>query len=162
LFPASVYGSFSHPNSGTWEYSLRTRDFKKHLPFTGFHFSRIQDGAVHMEQFQNEWLGRFDLAKNQFTLLRGKTPPGIDKQQPQGLPENFTAKFHHRLYLGDFLWDAGPFQWRNLKSDKEEHLPHPARGYTLQVWVRECLEPIGPRELLIGDGRGLYVVRLKK
>jgi hypothetical protein len=115
-----------------------------------------------MEHNQHEWLGRYDLARDQFKLLEGRSPDGLEKQVPQGLPADFSAKINDRLYHGGYLWEASPFERRRLGSAREEPLLHPARERTYQVIVRECLEPIGPGELLVGDWRGLYVLRLKK
>ena len=162
LFTAGVFGTADHSSIGMWEYNLKARTFKKHLPMVWFNFSGVHGDVVYMEEYQHEWLGQFDLSKDQFTILKGKTPDGLDKQRPSGLPQKFTAKFPDRLYDGGFLWETSPFARRSLQTDKEEFLPHPAQGYTLQVGARECLEPIRPGELLVGDWRGLYAVRLKK
>jgi hypothetical protein len=161
LFPVGL-ASFTHPNTGMWEYNLTTRQFKKHLPMPWFHFSEVQAGVVYLQHNQREWLARYDLAKDRFTVLEGRTPDGLEKQQPAGLPKDFSALFNDRLYHGGFLWETSPLERRPLGSNNGELLPHPGRERMLQVYVRECLEPIGPRELLVGDWRGLYVVRLKK
>jgi hypothetical protein len=160
LFPVGV-GSLVHPNVGLWEFNLTTRQFKKHLRIAWVRFSNIQGDVVYLEHTQYAWLAQFDLAKDQFTLLKGRTPNGVDKQTPRGLPAPFYAKFPERLYHAGYLWETSPFQRRSLTINKEEFLPHPARGYTLQVYVRECLEPIGTNMLLVGDRQGLYVVQLK-
>ncbi len=162
LFTVGVLGTFKHPSIGMWEYNLKTRAFKKHLPTGTFNFSSFHANEVYMEQYQQEWLARYDLAKDQFTLLQGKTPDGMAKQEPLGLPKDFTAKFPRHLYHAGYVWDSWEFNRRSLQNGKEQFLPHPARGYTTMIFVRECLEPGRAGELLVGDKRGLYVVHLKK
>ena len=161
LFPVGL-ASLGNPNVGMWEFNVKTRQFKKHLPMPWFRFSDIQGDVVYLEQNQHAWLAQFDLAKDQFILLKGRTPNGLDKQAPRGLPAKFHAKFSDRLYYAGYLWEASPFQRRSLHESHEEFLPHPGRGFSLQVYVRECLEPIDTNALLVGDWSGLYVVRLKK
>ena len=66
------------------------------------------------------------------------------------------------LFHGGYLWLSSPFSRTPIKGGKKETLPHVTRMGTLQVHFNECLEAVSPNELLVGDWRGLYVVRLKE
>jgi hypothetical protein len=172
--------SNQHPLSGMWEYNLKTRQFKKLLPLAFYLASPVQDGNFYMDSFseveyegkpgwkKQEGLGRFDLAKDKFTLLLGKSPDGIDEQKPAGIPAQLSTLIRplpgsaeSKLYHGGYLWLSAPFSRTPIKGGKKEILPHVQDPRTLQVQFNECLEAVSQNELLVGDWRALYLVRLK-
>jgi WD40 repeat protein len=150
---------FRHPNTGTWEYNLQTRRFRKLTPLFLYRPSRIEDGKFYLKG--HDWLGRFDLAADRFTLLQGKSPEAIEPQAPAGLPGDIFAAFPDTLYLGNYLWQASPFGRQPIAGGKVEFLPHVTLRTAFNVVVGECLEAVSSRELLVGDWRGVYLVHLK-
>lgn len=164
IFPMNN-ATVDHPNLGTWEYSLKTGQFKKLLPVFVYGFSAKHGDVVYLEQRQpnqDNWLGRFDLIKNEFTLLQGKSPNGLPTQTPEGLPQGFHARFPVRLYHEGYVWEGSDFARKPLKGGPNETMPHPGRGYSFGIYMRQALEPIGDGRMLVGDWRGLYVLEMKK
>jgi WD40 repeat protein len=160
-----VQETFTHPNTGTWEYNLKDRRFRKLLPLALYRPSRVEGGAFYLDGREwsgATWLGRFDLATDRFTLLQGKDPAGLVPQGPAGLPRDFSAVFPGKVYFGGHVWQAFPFARRPAAGGKEEYLPHPTQPSMLNASAAECLESVGTDRLLVGDWRGLYLVHLQE
>jgi hypothetical protein len=155
-----LQSSFDHPNCGIWEYDLKTSAFKKLLPFFDCDASRVENDALHLAPFKREWFARFDLATNKFTLLDGKSPVGIPEQKPLGMPEKLSATFSDCLYHHGYYWKGVPFHRQSLKTGKHESFGHVFHTHMRTADFGECLEVVSDRELLVGDRRGVYLVRL--
>jgi WD40 repeat protein len=154
-----MQGLFQHPNTGTWEYNLETRRFRKLNSLFLYRPSPARSGKFYLKG--HDWLGRFDLATDRFTLLQGKSPEGTLPQTPAGLPRDISAALPGMLYLGDYVWQASPFGRLPATGGKVEFLPHVTLRTALNVVVGEALEAISPRKLLVADWRGVYLVHLK-
>jgi hypothetical protein len=151
--------TFAHPNTGTWAYNLETRQFLKLTPLFMYRPSLVQGDKLYLQGF--DWLGQLDLTADKFTLLRGKSPAGVEAQVPAGLPADFSAAFPDKLYHAGYVWQPFPFSRQPIGGSQEEFLPHVTRRTPFNVSAHEALEAVGPRDLLVGDQHGLYLVHLK-
>jgi hypothetical protein len=163
-----IHDNVKHPNNGTWEYSLKTAQFKKLLPMALFHPSEVNEGAFFMmgsewgAPISEFWIGRLDLATDRFTLLVGKTPAGIEAQKPAGLPAEFSATFPEKTFHDGHIWSPFPFGRQPIQGGAPEFFQHVRGGLGLNAHFGDCLRAVGHDELLLGDWRGLYLVRLKQ
>lgn len=156
---------------GVWEYNLKARAFKRLLTESGIHMGSMQDGAVYLKGIEwkaadkkyAQWLGRFELEGNKLTRLTGM-------QQPAGLPANFSAVFPlqeqpiyngQQLYHAGYLWTANRFRRQPIQGGTLEYLRHPAMPHSARDVSLIHIEAVAPKELLLIEWRGVYLVRLR-
>jgi hypothetical protein len=160
-------GNLKHPGHGRWEYNLKTGKFKKLLPMVFAHASQVRDQAIYLkgsawdQAGEHPWLARYDLPTDRFTLLEGKTPEGLEPQKPAGVPPQLSAVFMQRTYHAGFIWQPNPFGRRPIQGGAPEFFQEVTRAYGFDAYYGDCLQGVGKNELLLCNGKGLYLVRLK-
>jgi hypothetical protein len=153
------------PTNGLWEYHVPTGKFKKHVDLfwhslTTGHLSE-KDRLLLRGQYSTM---SFDLAKNEARLLHSTFPAGPSLPVEKALSsEWFYPAGTPQLERAGWLWSSEPFARLSLTQRRRDLLPSPVQGKEQEPFTAsDGIELLSPDELLVGDGQGYWILKLKK
>ena len=151
-----------NPLTGLWELSVSTNTFvqRQRLRERAHCGSPIRDDHILVSSSLG-WIFSFDLAENksQLILATGDIGPGLEHKTAL-LRMYYRADPPHH-YQDGWLWSSWPFSRISVAHAQQERFPPFVKGQ--DVFLGKYLEPIGAGDqLLVGDGYGIWLVKLRK